>query len=332
MSIQYWLPLENALSRTRQMLFRPFNIGRWFTMGFTVWLINLSQSGGSGAGSNPEFRTELGEQDWSGAASTLSESVSDFFSTGLALALIFILVGFGLLVGIILTWVSARMRFVWLENLTSGDHAIGRHWNQYGPQGNSYFFWQIGYFLLAMALILPLAFMAGLFGVLTGEGVMGIGSVLGWMLWGTATFMVVVFLLYLHFFAESFVTVIMHRRRLGVMAAWSQFNQLFQAHPGHFVAVGLMKFVLHIVASIVVVMAGLLTCCIGFAVMAIPYIGTVLLLPYYSALRYYDLEWIGQVDDELRLPPQPNEMREPPLIPGPPSEPESPTPDSDPTP
>jgi len=152
------------------------------------------------------------------------------------------------------------------------------------------------------------------------------------MMWGTVTFMVVVVLAYVYFFAESFVTVIMHRRRLTVMAAWRQFHQLFQAHPGHFVAVGLMKFVLEIVTGFVVVIAGLLTCCVGFVVMAIPYIGTVLILPTYAALRYYDLEWIGQFADDLRLPAMTDEMNEPPMIPGPPREPESPTPDSDPTP
>ncbi len=43
-----------------------------------------------------------------------------------------------------------------------------------------------------------------------------------------------------------------------------------------------------------IVAGGLLTCCVGLLLLAIPYVGTVLTLPLPVFVRYLDLEWLGQ--------------------------------------
>ena len=75
---------------------------------------------------------------------------------------------------------------------------------------------------------------------------------------------------------------------------------------------------LHMASGVVLTALGLVTCCIGFGIMAIPYLGTVFTLPVVMALRYYDLCWLGQIAPDLCLPA---------LV-----SPAAPTPGSDPTP
>jgi len=302
MTIGYWQPVQDAIQRTKGMLFRPFSLGRWFTLGFVAWLIHLGQSVGSAAGTDPDLHTSVKTGDWQGACAHISDSAMDLVPVGLALALIMTLLIVGLIVAIALLWMGCRARFVWLENLTAGDHVVGRHWTSHAHLADSFFLWRLGYYLLAIVLVAPLVFFGGVFGALGIAGFDGPGSILGWAMLGVATFVVGAILIYVDFFAESFVTVIMHRRGLGVLAAWREFRKLFDDQPGHFVLVGLMKMILHMASAVVLTALGLVTCCVGFGIMAIPYLGTVLTLPVVMALRYYDLCWLGQFAPDLRLP------------------------------
>jgi hypothetical protein len=330
MSIHYWPPLEEAVERTRSYLFRPFDLGRWLTLAFTAWLVYLGQSGGSAAGSDPEVQTQVREADFSGAVDRMVDSVGGIVPAGVSVLLLMSLATVILLVMVALLWVSCRARFVWLENLTSGDPSIGAHWRRFGRLGDSFFFWKIGFFFVTIALVMPLVFFTGLFAALAGHGFAGPGSVLGWILLGAAIFAVVALLALVDFYAESFVTVIMHRHQVGVLAAWQRFRVLFDAQPGHFVLVAVVKILLHMLGGLVLGVVGLLTCCVGFVLMALPYIGAVVKLPVLMGLRYYDLCWLGQCDPDLRLPARATPPPAPaePLAPSP----ASPTPDNDPNP
>ena len=302
MTIDYWQPLHDAVQRTRGQLFRPFDLGRWFTLGFVAWLVHLGRSAGSSAGADPELQARTRVGDWDGALARIGDNAVDLLPVGLALAMVMTLVVIGLVVAVALLWVGCRARFVWLENLTAGDHVVGRHWTRHAHLADSFFLWRLGYYFLAILLVMPLVFFGGVFGALGIAGFDGPGSILGWALLGVAAFVVAAILIYVDFFAESFVTVIMHRRGLGVLAAWREFRTLFDDQPGHFVLVGLMKLVLHMASAVVLTGLGLVTCCVGFAVMAIPYLGTVFTLPVVMALRYYDLCWLGQFAPDLSLP------------------------------
>jgi hypothetical protein len=41
-------PISPALERVKQILFRPFDLGKWFTIGFCAWLAMLGEGGGGG--------------------------------------------------------------------------------------------------------------------------------------------------------------------------------------------------------------------------------------------------------------------------------------------
>src|SRR5436309_15078106 len=44
-------PVSAALERVKQVLFRPFDLGKWFVIGFCAWLAHLGENGG-GTGFN----------------------------------------------------------------------------------------------------------------------------------------------------------------------------------------------------------------------------------------------------------------------------------------
>ena len=44
-------PVSPALERVKTMLFKPFDLGKWFTIGFCAWLAFLGKGGGGGGDS-----------------------------------------------------------------------------------------------------------------------------------------------------------------------------------------------------------------------------------------------------------------------------------------
>ena len=48
LEISVTAPVSAALERVKQVLFRPFDLGKWFVIGFCAWLALLGQQGGGG--------------------------------------------------------------------------------------------------------------------------------------------------------------------------------------------------------------------------------------------------------------------------------------------
>jgi hypothetical protein len=59
-----------------------------------------------------------------------------------------------------------------------------------------------------------------------------------------------------------------------------------------------------ILIVIAVILFGFVTCCIGFLLLIIPYIGSVVLLPVSYTLRAFSLEYFAQFGDEYQLFPE----------------------------
>src|SRR5688572_24846091 len=74
-------PIGQALDRVKRVLFRPFDLGKWFVIGFAAWLAYLGEQGFSGGGhfggppgggsGNGSFRRGL-EDAWDYMMSNLS--------------------------------------------------------------------------------------------------------------------------------------------------------------------------------------------------------------------------------------------------------------------
>jgi len=61
---------------------------------------------------------------------------------------------------------------------------------------------------------------------------------------------------------------------------------------------------------ILIIIAGLLTCCVGILLLIIPYIGTVVTLPIWYTLRAFSLEYLAQFGPEYDVFPPSEESAE----------------------
>ncbi|MFV2073108.1 MAG: hypothetical protein ACC742_10720, partial [Thermoanaerobaculales bacterium] len=48
MNIAYMEPLTRAWERMKLILWRPFDLAKWFVLGFSVWLAGLADGAGGG--------------------------------------------------------------------------------------------------------------------------------------------------------------------------------------------------------------------------------------------------------------------------------------------
>ena len=74
-----------------------------------------------------------------------------------------------------------------------------------------------------------------------------------------------------------------------------------------FVLYGLFLFALYIALGITIVLAGILTCCIGFLILVIPYLNSVILLPVSYTLRAYSVDFLEQFGSEFEIYPKEHE-------------------------
>uniref|UniRef100_A0A832MKY0 Uncharacterized protein n=1 Tax=Eiseniibacteriota bacterium TaxID=2212470 RepID=A0A832MKY0_UNCEI len=291
MNVSYGRAVGEAWSRAWRMLFAPFRGETWFVLAFAAFLSEWLSGGGHGSYGG-RINADTAREGVDRARDLLSGLVMIPFLLAI-LALAFLLF-------LLLQWLSARGKFVFLDSVVRERAAIVEPWRRLARLGDSLFWWRLGFNIvvltLAIFLIVPfipairsaldhagdpfgaLAALAGLFAVLVPFGLL-VGFV-GLLL-------------------NDFVVPIMYRHRLGAIAAWGRFLPLFGAHPLRFVGYGIVMLLLTLAVTALVVALGFATCCAGFVLMAIPYVGQLLLLPIYtwfrglgpSYLRQFGPEW-----------------------------------------
>ncbi len=304
MKIRYIEPLSRAIERSTQICFRPFDIGKWFVLGFACWLARLTQGGGGGGGSFP--MPPIGDREAEGTSSVPEwiESIEPemflggavlFVAIGCVAVLLFVILP-------VLLWLSSRGEFIFLDDVVHDKAEIKAPWREYRTEGNSLFLWRLG-FIVAIIVGVALA-LAPMFIYITrvGEQMPSIPMVL---LLICPILLLAFGAAYIDLFLRSFVIPIMYKERLKTNAAWRRFGPVLKARLGSFLLYGLWLVALMIGVVFAVLILVLVTCCIAGILLIIPYIGTVLLLPLYVALRALSLEFLAQFGDEFRIFPEP---------------------------
>lgn len=303
MIIQYINPLSRALERMKTVLFKPFNLGKWFALGFTAFLAGLMNSTGGGFGGG-NYNAKSGDFDW-GAFYQLPARIMGWISENPFWMMV---ISAGIIVGIILavvlTWLSSRGMFMFLDNVVHNRSLIEKPWREFKAHGDSLFLWRIVFMAISVILFLGLivaAFLAAYRIYLGGNNIVShIMLILGIAFIGLLLFLI---LFFIWIFLNDFVVPIMYRTGLRVNDAWRKFMALFGMYPGHFILYGFFIMGLYILVGIGVVIIGLMTCCCGFILLAIPYIGSVLILPISVTFRSLSLEYLEQFGDEYRIFP-----------------------------
>ncbi len=286
-------PISPALETVKTILFRPFDLGKWFIIGFCAWLAQLgSASGGrSGGGGGDGSR-------YSPAHGQFGQAKEYVLAN---LEWIVPLVIVGVVVGIVLwfvfTWLSSRGQFMFLHCVAHNKAEVINPWHKFRQHANSLFIFKIVVGLIGFLTIgLPLVFAVGfIIAMIANEGSIVIGVLLGLTAGIIVLGLGIIFTL-ISKFTKDFVVPIMFLRATSCTEGWREFLTILSVNKARFLIYILFQIVIGIVIGIIVLMGiciGCCLCCVSF-LLFIPYIGTVILLPVFVFTRAYSLLYLKQ--------------------------------------
>jgi hypothetical protein len=301
--INFTRAFELAWERMHVILFRPFNFGKWCAIGFSAFLAGLLQ-GGNGVNSsfNGNFNNNnLFSNNGSGNASPnlnlpqIQSSISHAFSGWQMGAIIFLVViifviAFAFI--LLIYWLGARGQFMFLDNVVRNRGAIGWPWETYARQANSLFLFYVAILFVGLLIVIILLGVAALVGVpiylqhrWASGGEIAIFVVLGLLYLAFC----VVFAILIFIFRELGVPL-MFRNGLTAYPAFLETMQLLRKFPGSIALIVLLRIAIFIGVAVMSVIICCMTCCIG----ALPYIGTMLLLPVLIYVKCFTLDCLAQ--------------------------------------
>jgi len=301
-AVEYVGAAKRAWNRMEIILFRPFDMGKWFALGFTAWLATILQSSSGGGGPDFSYSGENTQHSVEGLKGEVATFLDQY---GIMILIIFGLVFLVMLaIAMVLAWVQARGHFMFLDNVIRNRALVKRPWKKFRRQGNTLFLWNIA---VGLIFLLALGFVAAI-GVLSVYPYIKYGSkvflaVSGVSLAGFLGLALIILGAYIGCFLKDFVTPLMRARDLTVLPAWKCFLELFKKMPGTFLLYGLFKTGLLILVNIAVAGVVIATCCMAGCLLAIPYIGTVIYLPVLVFHRSLGPEFLAQFAGQPDLPP-----------------------------
>jgi len=307
-------PVGLAFEHVKRVLFQPFDLGKWFTIGFCAWLAYLGEAGGGSRGSyNFGNHQQTHISDFHQAVDQARDWLTNNLAWVVPLAAFVIVLMLGL--WLLFLWLSSRGKFMFLHCVALNRAEVSEPWNQFAPEANSLFVFRVILGLTGMVVTLPLLIIMGMTVFkMFYRGGPNPGNILLAVGLGLISFLIIILFAIIKKFMVDFVVPVMYLRRNKCLEAWNEFCRLLAAHAGLFVLYILFQIVLAMAIGAVVVMVILLTCCIAGCLLALPYLGTVLLLPVLMFKRAYALYFLAQFGPEYDVFPPPP----PPPVPPPP--------------
>src|SRR5215217_7611512 len=282
--IQIFKPFGEAFELMKKILFQPFDLKKWLVIGFAAFLARLS--GGFNASFNPSSR-------WSSRdnGKAIADSFRQFGSAEHMewWVIVLIIVGAFVVLAIILTlmWLGARGRFILTDCIVHNRAAIVAPWKEFRTEGNSFFLFWLLIACVIVALVVTAA--VGLIVPFFQRGVdaqIGVGFWIGLCLFGFFVLCVV----FAWTLMSQFMVPLMYRQRCRARSAFTQTMRLIASDPGPILLYVLFLIVISLAAAIISCAAACVTCCIA----AIPYVGTVILLPIPVTLCAFSLLFLRQ--------------------------------------
>jgi len=292
MNIVYLAPLEKAWERMKKALFQPFDMRKWLVLGFTAFLAGLMDWQGGRSGKSEH---SLDGRDWRDILELPAEAWGWLTGHPLWAALIFTGVIVVIVLSVVLTWLSSRGKFMFLDNVFRNRAAVQEPWREYRSAGDSLFIARLllGAAAFAVFSIYLLGCLLVLIGM-AGSNASGDGILPTVLLMAAGLLLLILAAAFVEICLNDFVVPVMAKRRMTILPAAGVFWDLFRRNPGAFLLYGLLVFLLKVAVVTLVVAVGLMTCCVGFLLLAVPYVNSVILLPVSYVFRAFSLEFLGQ--------------------------------------
>jgi hypothetical protein len=298
-------PVSLALERVKRVLFRPFDLGKWFIIGFCAWLAQLGEGGfGGNYNFGPHQGTNSGDSfrhSFERARDYVLDNLNWIVPLAAGVVVVF------LALWLLFLWLNSRGKFMFLHCAALDKAEVAEPWHKFAAEANSLFLFRLGLGLIAMICTLPLLITAIVIVCkmfLNGQFLLNdiLGAVgLGLLFFGVAIVFAVIQKLTL-----DFVVPIMFLRRQRCLSAWKELGTLISGHVGVFILYFLFQIVLAMAIGVIVFGAVIITCCLAGCLMLLPYLGTVLLLPVLMFKRCYSLYFLAQFGRDYDVfPPEP---------------------------
>lgn len=277
-------PFSRALNTTGRSLFTNFSAGKWFTMAFCAWLSTFATTD-----------TNVGNAfRWpGGGGGTGGMSTSTLIGLIVGIAIV------ALLVWIVLTFVGARGRMMFIDNVSLNRGAVRAPWREYRREGNSLFRLLVAFSLLAFVLIVVI--IAGALGIAWTDiqrDEWGVAATVALVLGIGLLLPAIIGTLVLRFVIHEFVTPVMYLYRVDWREAVTIVRrELIRPHLGSCVLYGLFRFLLDLVIGMMVMVLTIATCCAT----ALPYVNAVILLPILFFSQAYSLHFLEGVHPDWRF-------------------------------
>lgn len=294
--------VQDAIQHMRQDLF-PFRFQHWLALGFIAF---LDQCGRSGGGGNAPGRTDLpfpkqesgGTEHFMRADPDIEAAVAWLGShVGLVAA---IAVGGLLLIAALMalaTWLGSRGIFMYLDAVVRGRAEIGRAWNEHAARAWSLFAWRFVLAMVALASILLILAAGGLLVLQVQRGALdsGTGLAIGLVVLLPLFLLLVLGLGLFSVLLRDFAAPLQWLHGFTCSEAVTASLGLVRGNVGGMVLYVLLKFVFAILLVTVGMLAGCLTCCIGF----LPVVSQTILQPLHYFERGWSLHFLRRLGHDL---------------------------------
>jgi hypothetical protein len=300
-------PISPAIERVRTILFRPFDLGRWFVIGFCAWLAQLGNGGGGGGGGGDGTRYNVDSGDirreFDQAIEYVVNNLDWIVPVGIAVAAIVIAVW------LLLVWLSSRGRFMFLYCVAQNKAEVTNPWHGFRDHANSLFAFRVVVGLVtAVAAILP--FVVGGIVASVSTATLGLNplTIIGIVTAVMYFVAVLIVAAVIGKFTKDFVVPIMYLHTNSAVSAWKILLDLLSVNKAGFVLYILIQMAIAVAIWTMMVVAACCTCGCACCLFILPYIGTVVLLPVHVFGRSYSLYYLAQYGRELDVfPPPPGE-------------------------
>jgi len=307
--------VTQAIERSKQLLF-PFKAEKWFALGFTVFLAQCGEGGGTtlqmpqmpGLPGGPSGRgapSPYGPSALAEIQKMIADSVRTLkadWTLYVTLAVVGVVVLFGIWACVL--WFSSRAKLMFVESVIWDRVDISPQWARAGELGMSLFKFRALFGMggsLLMLLAVGGAVAAGFSDFEKGE-FLGSRALLSYSIFGIASLFFGFPLLMTALILDDFVVPLMVVRNARVIEAWGMCRrELLSSHAGGVVFFYLLRVVLAFGIGLITVVLACVTCCL----MYVPYIQTVLLLPIFVFSRAYPLYYLEQIGISIFPPPEP---------------------------
>jgi hypothetical protein len=280
--------------RMEKTLFHPFDLGKWFLLGFSAWLANLGQ--GVGMHFNFPSLPQKGSFPLENIPTALLILIC---CIALAVATVC------LFLAIVMLWIRSRGDFMFLDNIVHGKTLIVEPWKKYSGQGNSLFMFRIACWIIFMGfLMITLASSLLLCWHSIRTGIMDSFCIAGIIFGVLCLLIFILTVVFYELSLKSFIVPIMFRRQIGAFDAATEFLTLFSGNLTAFIRYYLLYMLLSLCASIAVVIFIFSTCClccIGLILLCLPYLWAVVMLPILTFFRFYSIEFLSQFGDDYNV-------------------------------